>query len=527
MNLSTWSNEVAKLRRRRTPLLRAPVTAVVVLALQLTALVSVSASPTGAAEKKPTKVAKDLPGLPSPAPPKTSPEIPDGSIEGTEDMAARPSDLAPRPASEKPPSFDPARSRLVDAETTATKKVYANEDRTTTVQLSSRPTRVKDAATGKWKDIDLALVAGRDGTLASKAADSGVTLAPKADGTSMNLDTPAGKISLSRPGAGPAPAVVDGSKATYKGALGGRDLVVAATADGFAESVVLHDAKAGASYVNEFTLPAGMTAREGSGGVEFVNSKGEIVATFVAGLAFDSAREPGRDSLAPVTVSIATPSPSPSPAPGPSSTTSVPPPSSTAAPASTTTSSTTATTVPAAAAKAPNVVKVEVSVPEEWLAAPERTFPVTIDPFFARWFSSDTTQFPGGDTFVLSGPYANTAYGSDPYLWGGNVLGAAVARTLVRFNLGGVGGPNVVVSNASMSIINDASADCNARWTALYGLGGPFSGGTTWNTQPPLDGAGAVAYKAYSHGAAGCYPSGEVYDVTSIAKRWMEQGAPN
>lgn len=127
MHPSTWSNEVAKPRRRRTPLLRVPVTAVVVVALQLTALVSIAVSPAGAADTKPTKVAKDLPGLSSPAPPKTSPEVPDGSVKGTEDVAARPSDLAPRPASEKPPSFDPARSRPIEAETTATKKVYLNE----------------------------------------------------------------------------------------------------------------------------------------------------------------------------------------------------------------------------------------------------------------------------------------------------------------------------------------------------------------------------------------------------------------
>ena len=256
-------------------------------------------------------------------------------------------DAAAAPA--KPSAYDPARSVTVDAETTPTKKVVTNPDGSRTEISSAAPVRFQDA-TG-WHDIDLTLVPGPGGALGAKSAQGAATLAAKADGTTAagavaSIDTPAGPIALRHPQSAPAPAVANQATATYKGALGGRDLILALSATGFEETVVAPTAKAASTYTDEFVLPAGVTARDGDGGVEFVDAKAAVLATLSNGVAPDAA--PGaKRAAAPVTVQVVpTARPPPSTTTPPTSTPSTTVPS-TSVP-STTTPSSTSTTAPGA-----------------------------------------------------------------------------------------------------------------------------------------------------------------------------------
>lgn len=196
---------------------------------------------------------------------------------------------------------------MVDAETTATRKLYKSGDGSFIAEVSPKPTRFKDATTGTWRDIDLTLVPGIDGSLGPKAADpsSSAHLSPVGDATVAAFDTSAGPIGMRLPAGVAAPASVRGRTATYKGAVGGNDLTLDLTSDGVEESVVLADARAEPTHTVEFAVPAGVTARDSERGVELVAADGTAIASFGSGLAHDAG--PAGGAVAPVSVHVVAP----------------------------------------------------------------------------------------------------------------------------------------------------------------------------------------------------------------------------
>ncbi len=189
----------------------------------------------------------------------------------------------------KPSSYDPARSTVVDAESTPTKRTWANPDGSRTLEVVSRPRWFKDA-NGVVRDLDMTVVADADGSLRAKAGPGAAKLAGKAGGDVARVETTAGTVVLRHPGASAAGAVVDKTKgAKYAKALpGGRDVTLAPTPTGFEESVTLADATAAPKYLDQLVLPPGLTARQGLQGVELVDQSAAVVATFGDGLAFDA-----------------------------------------------------------------------------------------------------------------------------------------------------------------------------------------------------------------------------------------------
>ncbi|HVM15074.1 MAG TPA: hypothetical protein VM287_12215 [Egibacteraceae bacterium] len=322
-----------------------------------------------------------------------------------------------------PPPFDPARSTVIDSETTETKRVWRNADGTQTVELSAAPARYRDGR-GNWVELDLTLVPASDGRLVPKAANNGAALRSRAEGDVAALDTPAGPVRLRHPDATPSAASVSGNVATYKGALAGRDLTLAVTAAGVEESVILPSPAASGTYRSQLVLPDGATARQAPAGVEVLDRDGRAVALFGHGMAFDA-----KWAVAPVLVRIVE-GPAAETTALPTTTTTTAPPTTTTTPSgssattSTTVAPTTTTTtppLPAAPLPGPTTVTVEVSVDEAWLGEAGRSYPVTIDPGLTQ------TSFAtgGNDTFVLSGPtYSGTSFAGAGELW----VGATPAR---------------------------------------------------------------------------------------------------
>jgi hypothetical protein len=160
-----------------------------------------------------------------------------------------------------PPGIDLSGAMLVDAETSPAKRVWQRADGSRIAQVSSRPVRYK-GADRSWRDFDTDLVPAGSDRLAATAAPDAARLARSAGAGVATVETPAGPITLRHPGAAAVGAVVERNTATYPRALpGGRDLSLTATPDGFKESVVVFDLSAPASYVEEFVLPPGVTAR--------------------------------------------------------------------------------------------------------------------------------------------------------------------------------------------------------------------------------------------------------------------------
>ena len=165
-----------------------------------------------------------------------------------------PSAVEARTAEPKPASFDPARSTVDNEATTATEKVWTNADGSKTVELSTRPLRYRDPA-GEWRDLDLSVVANRDGTLGAKDAPGAAIMAARADGDVATIATSAGPVVIRHPDAAPVAGTATKDGATYARALpGGRDLVLTPTPEGVKETVVLPDAKSPASYTEELVL---------------------------------------------------------------------------------------------------------------------------------------------------------------------------------------------------------------------------------------------------------------------------------
>lgn len=440
------------------------------------------------------KAATELPALASERPVRPAPEIPAAQfaeLDRRDGVAPAPSELDARNRAPRPSAFDPARSTPVESETTPTRKVFENPDGSRSAQLSSRPVRYRDG-TGAWKDFDLSLVPRPDGTLRARSAPEAARLSPQAGGSVAVVDTAAGPIALGHPEASTAAVALgnDMRRATYPKALpGGRDLVLELTPDGFKENVVLADASALPTYLDQFSLPPGVTARQAGPVVEFLSATGEVLAGFRGGIAFDASfPAAGMGASAPVAVRLVpTPSLPPS-APG------------------------------APATPGLSVATVEVSVDRAWLTAPGRSFPVTIDPVFYRHAIAPSG---GRDTYVTSGPeYANSSFGSSPALVAGtNDGGAHMSRSLIYFDISGLPAPNRVVTNSDLQVYNYYSPSCSPRQINLVGLAGPFSDTTTWNTQPAD--TGVVSSASFAWGPTGCLGNWAHFNATSLVQGWF------
>ncbi|CAN5813840.1 hypothetical protein BH23ACT12_BH23ACT12_02690 [soil metagenome] len=317
-------------------------------------LATLLSPPVGALAAQPEKApggapkpARDLPAIKSEPPPPPKREIPKGDFSNPPPHPSQKDVVQKaRQREQRPPSFDPAKSTPIESETTPSKRNWKNPDGSRTAELSTRPVRFKDP-TGAWRDFDLKLEKNAAGVLVPQAAPEAAKLSGNASGAVATVETAAGPISLHHPGASSAEARIEGQNATYPKALDGKDLVLSATTDGYKEKVVLPDASAGPSYLEEFLLPAGVTARNGAEGVEFVDPAGQVLGTLGGGVAYDAALERlGPRVSTPVFARLSETPPK------------------TEAPAG------------------QSVAVVEISVSPQWLSDPQRQFPVTIDPSY-------------------------------------------------------------------------------------------------------------------------------------------------
>lgn len=443
-------------------------------------MIAVAPSPASAAPQ-PAQT-KPVPPLPSTAAPRLAPSSVAGDFR---DAPPHPDQLTDTVRTPKSSTFDPATSKVVDADTTPTKLNYRNADGTYTAVLSTKPVRYRDPQ-GVWRDIDLTVVAGADGSLGAKSSDGAVKLPARADGP-ITLNTKAGAVQMRRRGASASTATAGKDTAAYAKALGGSDIRVALRADGFEDFVVLADARAPASYTYDLALPAGVSARDAEGGVELVDGSGAVVATINNGWAAD-AHQP-MPALSPVAVRLA-----------------APPGGGTAA--------------------------VEVALRDpSWLADSARQWPITIDP--STTISGSLTY--AQDAMVLNGANANANFGGYPELWEA-VDGTGLARIYLRFD-GLPTGANYWV-NESHLVLSDFANQCPSPAPALEvgSPGGSWSEATlTWNNAPIYtNNSTTPAYSSPlnpNYGtttpAPACVAGTVQLDTTWLAFDWMRNSFPN
>nr|WP_255672839.1 LamG-like jellyroll fold domain-containing protein [Glycomyces amatae] len=123
----------------------------------------------------------------------------------------------------------------VDALRQSTATFTAEADGTMTAEVYATPQWTTDATTGAWVDINPELVAGENGMISAAAVPGELSVSPGGDGQPLaSLTTEAGgTLDLWWPQPLPEP-VLDGAQARYAAVFDGVDLLVEASATGFA-----------------------------------------------------------------------------------------------------------------------------------------------------------------------------------------------------------------------------------------------------------------------------------------------------
>ncbi len=380
-----------------------------------------------------------------------------------------------------------------------TAAVFANPDGTVSVQEFTGPRWVRRERVNQGKketyfvDVDTTLQAA-GGSVTAKAVSSGLELSPggsarlgeiRRDGRAVTAMLPAGVVL-------PTP-VVSGSSARYADVYPGVDLVATALTTGVEYSWVLTRRPTGPVALELLTAVEGMTVRTvADGGVEFVGSRGGIVARQSAAVMFDSSVGPdGLSGLArarAVAGSAVAESVRTSTAPG---------------------------------ASVSQGVRATFRPDMAFLNDPNTVYPVTIDP--------QVTWGESYDTYVSS-TYPSSTYFTQQALHAGKSTTWGSVRSYVgisdaMYNALG----DTQVSTAELWLYVTASGSCyttTAVAVSTYRDATVFGSGTNWSNKPLRSPTAAVSSRSFNPPIAGPSCPGanwDKLDVKAIAQAWADR----
>ncbi|MEW2498177.1 DNRLRE domain-containing protein [Streptomyces nodosus] len=192
------------------------------------------------------------------------------------------------------------------SERTETSTTWVNKDGSLTTELAAGPVRFMDEASGEWREVDLDLVQGADGSVEPKAHPGGLRLAGKTGTPAKSLKAAQQakttdlvtlgegdqQITLQWKGGLPQPKL-DGTRAEYVNAVPGADVIVEATRTGFEQYVELKQRPAiGDADGYSYTLPLkakGLRAKQlADGSVLFTDKKNKKRAVMPAPVMWDA-----------------------------------------------------------------------------------------------------------------------------------------------------------------------------------------------------------------------------------------------
>ncbi|MEU3304615.1 DNRLRE domain-containing protein, partial [Streptomyces sp. NPDC006678] len=376
------------------------------------------------------------------------------------------------------------RVEVTDART-ETRTLWADPDGTVTENQAAGPVRLR-ADDGSWTPVDVRLAKGADGTVASKAHPLDLTLGTP---TPARADAPAARrlatarvaaaaplVSITSPqgqhvelgwrGALPTPRI-DGTRATYPGALPHADLVVSATRTGFEQFLVLRTRQAvDTAGTLRMTLTAdGLTAEAAvDGGVTFTDTRtGKPAGTLPAPVMWDArtdARSGENPHRAPVAMAVA---------------------------------------------QQGDRIELTLTPDATFLTDPATRFPVTVDPAVGM-----LTTFT---TFVQEDYTTDQSTATELKL--GNNGADQVARSFLRFDTRAVKGKDV--KSATLKLWNHHSWSCQARDWEVWDTG-TASTATRWTAQPNWNRKWATS--AQTAGGTGCADGWVTADITTLTRAW-------
>ncbi len=197
-------------------------------------------------------------------------------------VTVRNPEVTPDPAAH---GYDPATSREVVGQRTATTQTFQNADGTDTLRVFDGPANVR-RPDGTWVPVDLSLTSAPGG-LAPRAAPHAVTL----DGPSTRVAVDADhSVAFGLAGAASVAPTVSGDTATYHGIRPGTDLRLSATRSGVKEDLVLSAPVDGFDY----TLTAtGLTPVLRADGSIALRDKGNVTRAVIPAGSMTDARGAG------------------------------------------------------------------------------------------------------------------------------------------------------------------------------------------------------------------------------------------
>lgn len=402
------------------------------------------------------------------------------------------------------------RSIEVAALTDETNRVTANSDGTFTLESSPVVERVR--RNGEWVPVDTSLVQRADGRLVPKAAQDVVLSGGAAGDPLVTMSRGGVSYELGAPWALPKP-LISGSLAVYKSVRPNVDVVVQIRPDGFTQNLVVHTREAAADpELKNIKFPVktnGLTVNASSnGGIALVDRAHRPVFSSSAALMWDSASTADPVSAS-RTAAVASADAQVSgdenpvlPDPG---------------------SRTTVATVSVADDA------LSVAPDQEFLTAPETSYPVVIDP------PSVSASLTGWTTLWSNA--ASTSFWKTSHALGVGYdawVDNKRARSLFQFDTRRVAGKKIL--GATFTAYEIWSANCDKKDVNLYRTGA-ISSGTTWSSKLSWSYVSKVsAAKGYSSAcpdgdvefdakAAVAYTAGAKEATTTLGLRADEEDA--
>jgi hypothetical protein len=151
----------------------------------------------------------------------------------------------------------------------------------------------------------------------------------------------------------------------------------------------------------------------------------------------------------------------------------------------------------------------------EWLQAPERVYPVEVDP--------SVTLYATLDTFVQTGITSGQS-GSDELKAGTFDGGSTKARSFIRFNISSISGKQIL--SADFSLYEFHSWSCSAREVRASRVTESWGAGVVWSNQP--DTANAFDTFNVAKGFSSSCPAGRItFDASAPVDKWADGSQPN
>ncbi|MFI5645268.1 LamG-like jellyroll fold domain-containing protein [Kitasatospora sp. NPDC051705] len=359
-------------------------------------------------------------------------------------------------------SFNEKTSKELPEKRTEQQRTFQNSDGTFTTRSYPEPVNFR-RADGSWSAIDTTLIpagtatAGRAGPVqngwTTTSTEQQLTLGLTADADPLvRLQLAAGiSVGYSLQGATPAQGVTQGSTMTYPNARPQADVTVAAGNAAFKETLVLKDATAPTEWVFPLRLQGVTASLDADGSVHYTDAAGTLRGRMPAGWMQDSAFAPNTEEgviSSGVSYELVQ--------------------------------------LPAGAGQA-----LKVKLDEAWLHAPERVYPVKVDPSFSSLKALETT-------------YAESPYNQD--FSGATVLKAGTydggkhqAASFIRFKGIEDSLNNANILGARLGLYNGWSYSCTPRTVTIHQVTSDWSPGSVRSLPGPSTGP-ALAAPSFAHG---------------------------